>query len=112
MADIEATFKEYRAERLPIAKEAFGNSRMFDNIGGKGFVAKFTRAMMKHCPKILWRMLLTKMTENRGQATFLSLVEDKGTSQPKYGASYYKTLEIQRKKPAVRIEQSSGTALV
>ncbi|KAF9326771.1 hypothetical protein BG006_009833 [Podila minutissima] len=87
MADIEASFKEYRAERLPIAKEAFENSRMFDNIGGK-------------------------MTANRGQATFLPLVEDKGTSQPKYGASYYKTLEIQRKKPAVRIDQSSGTAVV
>lgn len=67
---------------------------------------------MKHCPKILWRMLLTKMTANRGQATFLPLVEDKGTSQPKYEASYYKTLEIQRKKPAVTIDHSSGTAVV
>ncbi|KAF9302945.1 hypothetical protein BGZ74_004601 [Mortierella antarctica] len=37
MADIEASFKKYRAERLPIAKEAFENSRMFDSIGGKGY---------------------------------------------------------------------------
>ncbi|KAG0342029.1 hypothetical protein BG000_007222 [Podila horticola] len=114
MFDIEDAFKEYREERLPVAKEAFENSRMFDNIGGKGFVAKFTRTMMKHCPRFLWRMLLTKMTENRGQATFLPLVEDKGTSKPKYGASYYKTLEIQRTKAAAakRSAQNSVTAVV
>lgn len=35
MFDIEDAFKEYREERLPVAKEAFENSRMFDNIGGK-----------------------------------------------------------------------------
>ncbi|KAG0029272.1 hypothetical protein BGZ81_003979 [Podila clonocystis] len=100
--DIEAVFKEYRAERLPIAKEAFENSRMFDNVGGKGYDEEL-------CPRVLWRMLLIKMTENSGQATFLPLVKDKGRSKPKYGASYYKTLELQRRKPAVINEQNSGS---
>lgn len=33
-SDLETIFKEYRAERYPIAKEAFSTSQMFKNIGG------------------------------------------------------------------------------
>lgn len=33
-ADLETIFKEYRAERYPIAKAAFSTSQMFKNIGG------------------------------------------------------------------------------
>ncbi|KAF9004134.1 hypothetical protein BGZ52_009220, partial [Haplosporangium bisporale] len=33
--DIEAIFKEYKAERYPVAKEAFDLSRQMRNLGGK-----------------------------------------------------------------------------
>jgi hypothetical protein len=33
--DLETIFKEYRAERYPLAKDAFELSQKFRNIGGK-----------------------------------------------------------------------------
>lgn len=35
LADIEAIFAEYQAERLPVAKDAVAASKLFKNMGGK-----------------------------------------------------------------------------
>ncbi|KAF9376536.1 hypothetical protein CPB97_010742, partial [Podila verticillata] len=110
MDDIEAALKEYQNERVPIAKETFETSRLFTNIAGKGYVAKLTRAMMRHIPHWLWYRLMITMSRMRPQATFLPLIAETGAVKPKYGASYYKTLEIQEKKAEEKRNAQMATA--
>lgn len=75
-------------------------------------MAKLTRAMMKHMPRWLWRMIQTKQSQHRVQASFLPLVEDKGTSKPKHSASFDKTLAIQQKKAEEKSKAQKAAAVV
>ncbi|KAG0325770.1 hypothetical protein BG000_001684 [Podila horticola] len=49
--DIEKVFKEYRAERYPIAMEALKSSQMFTYHLGKNLISAFVRGMMKRIPE-------------------------------------------------------------
>ncbi|KAG0026442.1 hypothetical protein BGZ82_009469 [Podila clonocystis] len=94
MSEIESVFKEYQAERLPIAKQTFATSQMFSKMGGKDLSAIVLRCFIKRMPAWLWRRVLIKMCQARPKASFLPLVEDKGTEPPLYQASFEKTLAI------------------
>ncbi|KAG0331845.1 hypothetical protein BG000_010558 [Podila horticola] len=100
MIDLNLMFKEYHAERYPIAKDTFVRSQMFNKVLGKNLQAKFTRIVMKRIPPWLQRKIVIKMTETRPQVSFLPLVEDKGTVKPIYQASLQKTLAILKRRAA------------
>ncbi|KAF8982019.1 hypothetical protein BGZ52_002274 [Haplosporangium bisporale] len=70
--DIENVFKEYRAERYPIAKEAFVESQMFSRNLGKRYSI-------------------------RNQASFLPLVKDNAPVRPAHQPSLHKTLTFHKK---------------
>ncbi|KAG0339451.1 hypothetical protein BG000_002083 [Podila horticola] len=93
---IEKVFKEYRAERYPIAKEAFETSQMFSRNLGKNLLSVYVRGMMKRLPVWLWKKILGKMYSNRVQASFLPLVDDTAPVKPSYQRSLHKTLAIHR----------------
>jgi hypothetical protein len=94
ITDLDQVFKEYRAERYPVAKEAFETSQMFTKMAGKTLMAVFVRSSMKHVPSWLWRRLLIKMSQARPQCSFLPLVEDKGEVKPLHQPSLHKTLSL------------------
>ncbi|KAG0354868.1 hypothetical protein BG005_006152 [Podila minutissima] len=96
--DLNKVFKEYRAERYPVAKEAFETSQMFTKMAGKTMMAVVVRASMKRVPSWLWRRLLIKMSQARPQCSFLPLVEDKGEVKPLHQPSLHKTLAIRKQK--------------
>ncbi|KAF9370937.1 hypothetical protein CPC16_003397 [Podila verticillata] len=77
-------FKEYRAERYPVAKEAFETSQMFSRNLGKNIVATFVRGMMKRFPTWLWKKILFRMNSTRYQASYLPLVNDNFKTKPLY----------------------------
>ncbi|KAG0360521.1 hypothetical protein BG005_010545 [Podila minutissima] len=92
--ELESIFKEYKAERHPIAKENFAHSQQMRNIGGKNLVSKATRQIFRHMPKWLWRLAMIKNAKLRPQASFLPQVEDNGTVKAGYQPSLHKTLAI------------------
>ncbi|KAG0029241.1 hypothetical protein BGZ81_003989 [Podila clonocystis] len=94
LADIEAIFAEYRAERFPVAKEAVGTTKLFKSMGGKGIVSALSKSLFRHMPRWLMRMIRLKMVAVRPQLSFLPLVKDKGPVPPKYQPSLEKTLPI------------------
>ncbi|KAF9375488.1 hypothetical protein CPB97_011415 [Podila verticillata] len=94
VSDLNKVFKEYRAERHPVAKEAFDTSKMFAKNIGKNFTAILTRFLMKRVPAWLWRRLTIQMSAARYQVSFLPLVEDKGEVKPMNQPSLHKTLAI------------------
>ncbi|KAG0339380.1 hypothetical protein BG000_002241 [Podila horticola] len=94
MTDLDQVFKEYRAERYPVAKEAFETSQMFAKMAGKTLMAVFVRSSMKRVPSWLWKRLLIKMSQARPQCSFLPLVEDKGEVKPLLQPSLHKTLSL------------------
>ncbi|KAG0097694.1 hypothetical protein BGZ93_002175 [Podila epicladia] len=88
-------FKEYHAERHPIAKQNLRTSRVLFALGGKTFMAKIFRAIFKRLPKWVWnRFFLATMSTARPQVSFLPLVEDAGSLPPLYQPSLYKTLAL------------------
>ncbi|KAF9372428.1 hypothetical protein CPB97_001270 [Podila verticillata] len=93
-SDLETIFKEYRAERYPIAKEAFSTSQMFKNIGGTNMISTLSRVFFKRIPRWLMRKIIAKKVASRSQASFLPLVQDTGKSKAKYQPSLHKTLEV------------------
>ncbi|KAF9300754.1 hypothetical protein BGZ74_007537 [Mortierella antarctica] len=97
MTDLDQVFKEYRAERYPVAKEAFETSQMFTKMAGKSLTAVLVRASMKHVPAFLWRRILISMSASRPQVSFLPLVEDKGEVKPLHQPSLHKTLSLAKK---------------
>ncbi|KAF9404505.1 hypothetical protein BGZ94_004130 [Podila epigama] len=92
--EIEKVFKKYRAERYPIAKEAFASSQLFRRNFGKNKTAAMTRAMIKRMPLWMYRLVSKKMFSARNQVSFLPLVKDTGSVKPRYQASLHKTLQI------------------
>ncbi|KAG0023641.1 hypothetical protein BGZ81_008050 [Podila clonocystis] len=88
-------FKEYHAERHPIAKQNLRNSQMLCALGGKTFMAKILRAIFKRLPRWVWnRFFLVAMSRARPQVSFLPLVNDTGSVPPLYQPSLYKTLAL------------------
>lgn len=75
-------------------------------------MAKHTRAMIKQIPRWLWRMSMAKQNQYRVQASFLPLVEDKGTSKPKHLASFDKTLAIQQRRTKRRAKRKRRLLLL
>ncbi|KAG0019142.1 hypothetical protein BGZ82_000235 [Podila clonocystis] len=100
LADIEAIFAEYQAERLPAAKEAAARTQLFKRMGGQGVVAALSRTLFHYMPRFILKQLLVKMTEIRPQVSFLPLVEDTGCYPPKYQPSLEKTLAIHKGRAA------------
>ncbi|KAF9899082.1 hypothetical protein BX616_003293 [Lobosporangium transversale] len=110
--EITKAFKEYKAERYPVAKTAFSQGRTLSRVTEKGIAAKITRYISKNPPAWLWNILIKRMVESRPQVSFLPLVEDKGTVPPKYQPSLQKTLAIRKTREAAEVTQTAAaTAL-
>ncbi|KAG0083719.1 hypothetical protein BGZ92_010538 [Podila epicladia] len=110
MSEIESAFKEYQAERLPIAKQTFATSQMFSKMGGKDFSAMLLKGFIKRMPAWMWRRVLIKMCQARPKVSFLPLVEDKGTELPLYQASFEKTLAIFEERNKAKAMNAQGVA--
>ncbi|KFH66063.1 hypothetical protein MVEG_08164 [Podila verticillata NRRL 6337] len=94
---LEHVFKEYRAERYPVAKEAFERSQLFTKNLGKNMLSLVVRACMKRLPAWLWRKLVIKnIIASRPQASFLPLVHDSAKVKPLPQPSLHKTLAINK----------------
>ncbi|KAF9212225.1 hypothetical protein BGZ59_007071 [Podila verticillata] len=94
--DMEEVFKEYRAERRPVALEAYHSSQMFTKTVGKDMMSVIARACMKSIPFWIWRKVVNKGFAPRHQASFLPLVEDTGKLKPVYQPSLHKTFSIHK----------------
>ncbi|KAF9308733.1 hypothetical protein BG003_010692 [Podila horticola] len=92
--EVEKVFKKYRAERYPVAKEAFETSRMFTHNLGKSPLSVFVRGMMKRLPSWLWRRICLKMVSARHQASFLPAVQETSKVKPMHQRSLHKTRTI------------------
>ncbi|KAG0092244.1 hypothetical protein BGZ93_008407 [Podila epicladia] len=109
--ELETIFKEYKAERYPIAKESFAYSQQMRNIGGKNLASKATRHLFRHMPKWLWRLAMAKNAKLRPQASFLPQVEDNGTVKAGYQPSLHKTLAILKERVEAE-KRKDGAAAV
>ncbi|KFH66062.1 hypothetical protein MVEG_08163 [Podila verticillata NRRL 6337] len=97
-------FKEYHAERHPIAKRNLLNSQVLSALGGKSFMSMVFRALFKRMPKWIWnRIFLTTMAKARPQLSFLPLVKDTGSVRPLYQPSLHKTLAIHQRQQLHRL---------
>ncbi|KAG0342046.1 hypothetical protein BG004_005770 [Podila humilis] len=120
MPQLERVFKEYRAERHPVAKEAFERSQLFTKNLGKTMFSAVVRACMKRLPAWLWKKLVIKnLIAIRPQASFLPLVEDISRVKAAYQASLHKTLVLHKERIRERrngfyptFQQSNKTAVV
>ncbi|KAG0084471.1 hypothetical protein BGZ93_005224 [Podila epicladia] len=102
--EVEEVFKEYRAERYPVAKAAFETSKMFTHSLGKTFLSVLVRGLIKRLPVWLWKRIVLKMYAARPQCSFLPLVDDNAPVKPLYQRSLHETLAIHKelaKNPAV-----------
>ncbi|KAI9240078.1 MAG: hypothetical protein BYD32DRAFT_193624 [Podila humilis] len=97
-ADIDIAFKEYYNERFPIAKEAFAHSQLMSKMVGKNLHSMAVKNYIRRIPSWLWKRIMTKPILARPQASFLPLVEDKGTKPVIRQPSLYKTLPILEKR--------------
>ncbi|KAG0019141.1 hypothetical protein BGZ82_000234 [Podila clonocystis] len=97
--DIGKAFKDYRAERYPVAKEAFESSQMFIQNLGKNVRASLVRGLIKRLPHWLWRRIILKKVAARSQASFLPQVEDIAKKAKRsYQPSLHKTLAIHKER--------------
>ncbi|KAG0321219.1 hypothetical protein BG000_003324, partial [Podila horticola] len=94
--EIEEMFREYRAERYPVAKAAYESSQMFTQNLGKNMLSVFVRGMLKRIPRWLWKRICIKIVGARHQASFLPLVEDNAPVKSMYQRSLHKTLAIHK----------------
>ncbi|KAF9426893.1 hypothetical protein BGZ94_005835 [Podila epigama] len=91
LKDVTKAFKEYRAERYPLAKKAFDTSRMLSKLIEKSLVGSIARFASKHMPVWLNRIAMSKMAAIRPQVAFLPPFEDKGAVKPLPQASMIRT---------------------
>ncbi|KAF9213490.1 hypothetical protein BGZ59_005277 [Podila verticillata] len=110
--DMNRVFKEYRAERYPVAKQAFRSSQMYTKFLGKSMLSVIVRAVMKRFPDWLWRQLKISVSRSRPQVSFLPLVEDKGSVKLLHQPSLHKTLAINKERAENPQILSSVTASV
>ncbi|KAG0029858.1 hypothetical protein BGZ81_003348 [Podila clonocystis] len=96
MYRLKKIYKEYRAERYPVAKQAFETSQMFSRNLGKGKGSAVVRTMIKRLPPWLWRKLIIRLFTAQPQAAFLPLVENKAAVQPTHQASLHKSKAVLR----------------
>ncbi|KAF8985199.1 hypothetical protein BGZ46_005562 [Entomortierella lignicola] len=92
--EIEAVFKEYKAERYSDAKDTYQQGRMLSRILEKGFKGDTMRFLAKRMPAWLNKLVLVKVSAMRPQVSFLPLVSDNGTVKPVYQRSLDETLKI------------------
>ncbi|KAG0087316.1 hypothetical protein BGZ92_007432 [Podila epicladia] len=95
--DFGNVFKEYRAERYPVAKANFVASQGFIKNLGKNVLASVIRGMIKMLPPWLWRKIVLRQVQARHQASFLPLEMDRSKVRPLHQPSLHKTLPILKK---------------
>ncbi|KAG0333143.1 hypothetical protein BG000_009442 [Podila horticola] len=113
--EILNVFKEYRAERYPVAKEAFETSQVFIRNLGKNMMASLIRGMIKRLPLWLFKRVCLKMVAARHQASFLPLIEEKSKVKPLHQRSLHETLPILKdlsRGPPVRAGRNSAPVTV
>ncbi|KAG0044809.1 hypothetical protein BGZ83_009915 [Gryganskiella cystojenkinii] len=94
IAATEKIFQEYYQERYPVAVDAYETSRLLSASNAKNFKGLIARFIRRHMPLWLWMIALRKRVSLRPQASFLPLVESRGTHPPSPQPSLIKTLEI------------------
>ncbi|KAF9405918.1 hypothetical protein BGZ94_003333 [Podila epigama] len=110
VSDLEVVFKEYHAERHPVATAAFARSQMFSKNLGKGWLSVIVRGILKHLPSFLMRRLaIAQLVAVRPQVSFLPLIEDKATYPAHYQPSLHKTLAIHKKLAEERAATASSS---
>lgn len=126
VADLNIAFKEYKAERFPIAKEAFDASQalagkltkvfyginhvdsldivaacIIDHLASaikctQNMNSSKVRTLVKRMPSWPSRRDISKMISARPQAAFLPLVQDIGQLKPVHQLSLHKSKEVLR----------------
>ncbi|KAG0342758.1 hypothetical protein BG000_001618 [Podila horticola] len=95
VSDLDVIFKEYHAERHPVAQAAYSRSKMFAYNLGKSWISVFVRAVMRRLPEFLMkRLAIAQLAAVRPQVSFLPLVEDKANIPKSDQPSLHKTLAI------------------
>ncbi|KAG0360517.1 hypothetical protein BG005_010541 [Podila minutissima] len=111
VSDLDVIFKEYHAERYPVAQAAYARSKMFAYNLGKSWISVFVRAVMRRLPEFLMkRLAITQLAAVRPQVSFLPLVEDKASIPKSDQPSLHKTLAIHKAR-AAKPSQSNDVAV-
>ncbi|KAG0354647.1 hypothetical protein BG005_006315 [Podila minutissima] len=112
MVDVENAFKEYHAERFPIAKDEYDATQGFTNVLGKDYRSMLTRFVLGWLPASVFRQIVIKMSLVRPQASFLPLIEEKGTLELAPQPSLTKTLPILEKRARAKERASKSPVAV
>ncbi|KAF9936714.1 hypothetical protein BGZ65_002115 [Modicella reniformis] len=80
--DIEDVFREYRAERYPLAINSYRTSKQMANMTAQGWINVLFRKFTQHMPLFVWFKVLDGMMAYRPQCTFLPIIPDRGTQKP------------------------------
>ncbi|KAG0325453.1 hypothetical protein BG004_003215, partial [Podila humilis] len=91
---IEAVFKEYKAERHPAAKQAVALTQLWKSVSDKNMAGMLARSLFRRMPKWLMKRIQSKMVAVRPQLSFLPSVVDTGTVKAQPQPSLLKTLAI------------------
>ncbi|ORY96055.1 hypothetical protein BCR41DRAFT_402155 [Lobosporangium transversale] len=110
--EITKAYKEYKAERYPVAKASFARGRMLSRVTENGLRATIARYLTKNMPTCLGNILTKRAIESRPQVSFLPLVEDKGTVPPKYQPSLQRTLEIRKARETTEARQATAPIVI
>lgn len=107
VSDLETIFKEYHAERHPVAQAAYVRSKMFAYNMGKSWISVVIRAVLKRLPLFLMkRLFIAQLAAVRPQVSFLPLIEDKASIPKSDQPSLHKTLALHKER-AARVSQSN-----
>ncbi|KAF9021111.1 hypothetical protein BGZ52_001990 [Haplosporangium bisporale] len=110
VSDLETIFKEYHAERHPVAQAAYVRSKMFAYNMGKSWISVVIRAVLKRLPLFLMkRLFIAQLAAVRPQVSFLPLIEDKASIPKSDQPSLHKTLALHKER-AARASQSNDVA--
>ncbi|KAF9316722.1 hypothetical protein BG003_001633 [Podila horticola] len=88
--NITKAFKEYKAERFPLAKSAYKLSQTLSKSFERTLQGAMIRYAMMHMPPWLNKIAMAKLVVARPQANFLPRAEDKGTVKAKHQPSLYR----------------------
>ncbi|KAG0204434.1 hypothetical protein BGX28_003616 [Mortierella sp. GBA30] len=102
--DTERIFKEYRAERLPVAQENYRASQFFTKINEKTWGGALARYVRNNMPLWMWRMVLKRLAMQRPQAAFLPSVPDTGKVERAAQPSLTKTQAILAARKAAKLQ--------
>ncbi|KAG0082279.1 hypothetical protein BGZ92_011842 [Podila epicladia] len=107
MVDGENAFKEYHAERFPIAKHEYNTSQGFTT----DCRSMLTGFVLGWLPALVFRQIVIKMYLVHPQASFLPLIEEKGTLELAPLPSMTKTPPILEKRARAKRELPSSLLL-